>query len=215
MVDPNNFRMVTDSINEMVDKEGKDMKGSLKLSLGYLLKKAARFTKSEFIIDDNDAEIKKRDKFLTLLDCSWAYIFNDAEVQIEPKRETTLRRPSELPMESEVKQLKDYILSRIDAMVNDQYLSWSLTEYVELRSLIVSRLTLFNGRRGGEPARLLLREWFDAEKDTWFSQSLTAQVTDPVEQLLVCQFKLAYQIGKGGRKMVPVLIPNDCLSGLK
>ncbi len=49
MVDPNNFRMVINSIKEMVNNEGKDMKGSLKLSLGYLLKKAARFTKSEFI----------------------------------------------------------------------------------------------------------------------------------------------------------------------
>jgi hypothetical protein len=215
MLRPEHFRLVLDSINKMVDRTGKDVKGSLKLSLGYLIKKAARFTKSEFIIDGNAAEVKARDEFLTLLDCSWGYVFHDAIVQIENNRETCLRRPSELPLEEDVKILKEYVVKKIEKMTSEEYLYWTSQEFIELRNLLVCRLTLFNGRRGGEPARLLLKEWLDAEQNVWISPQMIDQVTDPLEQHLFGKFKLAYQRGKGARKMVPILIPTDCIRALK
>ena len=43
-------------------------------------------------------------------------------------------------------------------------------EYVLLRSLVVSRLTMFNGRRGEDPARMLITEWDDAKNGEWISR---------------------------------------------
>ncbi|KAK3800728.1 hypothetical protein RRG08_003133 [Elysia crispata] len=37
-------------------------------------------------------------------------------------------------------------------MTGDEYLIWSSSDFVKMRNLIVSRLTMFNARRGGEPA---------------------------------------------------------------
>jgi len=62
------FRTV---VNELTAKEDNSLIAGLKLSLGYLLKKAARFTKCELIIDNDDKEVKERDKFLSVLDGSW------------------------------------------------------------------------------------------------------------------------------------------------
>ncbi|XP_046559508.1 uncharacterized protein LOC124268559 [Haliotis rubra] len=68
-----------------------------------------------------------------------------------------------------------------------------------LRSLVVARLTLYNGRRGDEPSRMLVKEWEDAIDGTWIPSD---HVEDEAEKYL----RLAYLHGKG-RKFVPVLIP--------
>jgi len=47
-------------------------------------------------------------------------------------------------------------LRRIAELTSDEYRVWISADYCELRDLVLSRLTLFNARRGGEPARLTL-----------------------------------------------------------
>ena len=51
----------------------------------------------------------------------------------------------------------------------------------------------------GEPARLLISEWHDAQNDAWMGRHVDAQ--------LACQVKLAYQVGKVAGVLVPLLIP--------
>lgn len=212
---PENFRLVVDALNAAVATADEREKCGLKVSLGYLLKKAARFTKCEFIIDGNDIEIKKRENFLTLLEGSWGHLMFNSEAEIESNRETNSRRPRNLPTETEVQKLRNYVTARITDIVGDTYTLFGSKEYFELRYLIVCRLTVFNARRGGEPARLLLREWQDAEANVWISPEMVEQVIDPLEQALISEYKLAYQRGKGSRKMVPILIPSDILPGIR
>ena len=215
MLLPANFRTVVEALNTVTAKEEDGLKAGLKLSLGYLLKKAARFTKCEFIIDGKDEEVRETDKFLSLLDGSWGYLFNSAQIQLEANQALSLRRPRSLPLEEDVQKLRTYVLSRIKEMVGDEFLVWTPSEFIELRSLLVSRLTLFNSRRGGEPARLLLTEWSDAEGSAWISDQMTQRVEDPLEKALLGKYHLAYQRGKGSRRMVPILIPVDMLTALK
>ena len=99
-------------------------------------------------------------------------------------------------------------------LTTDHYLQWTSYEYNRLRALIVCRLTLFNARRGGEPSRLLLTQWKDAEANTWIDQQLVRNVEDPIEKSLLGHFKLAYMSGKGTKYLVPVLIPMDVISGI-
>ncbi|GFR68669.1 histone-lysine N-methyltransferase SETD8-A, partial [Elysia marginata] len=87
--------------------------------------------------------------------------------------------------------------------------------FIRLRNLICTRLTLFNARRGGEPARMLLSDWTDAEENAWIDPQLVQNVSDPLEKSLLNQFKLVYQSGKGSRRLVPVLIPNDTVEPLR
>ena len=98
-------------------------------------------------------------------------------------------------------------MSRICEMIDDDYLIRTAAEFIELRSLLVCRITLFNSRRGGEPARLLLLEWQDAESNVWISDEMVERVYDPLEKVFLGKYHLAYQRGIGSRKMVPILIP--------
>ena len=65
--------------------------------------------------------------------------------------------------------------------------------------------------QSGEPARLTLREWTDASHGAWIDPELTDKIEDPHERLLLKDRKVAYQAGKGSRKLVPVLFPKDTL----
>ena len=86
---------------------------------------------------------------------------------------------------------------------------------VGLRDCVISRLTLFNARRGGEPARLTLIEWQDAENDVWVDQHIANGITDPIKKSLLSTLKITYQLGKGNFSLVLVLIPKDSVNSIK
>ena len=77
--------------------------------------------------------------------------------------------------------------------MDDAFVFMSQTEFSLLRDLVVCRLTLFNARRGGEPRRLLISEWKDAENSLWTGD--VESVEDPLEKRLIGRYKLAYQPG--------------------
>jgi len=83
-----------------------------------------------------------------------------------------------------------------------------------LQNLVASS-TLFNAWHGGEPSRLLLSEWQDAERDVWLPNSSVSLVQDPAEQVLIGKFMTAYQAGKGKQHLVSLLIPSDCMDAVK
>ncbi|GFN83940.1 histone-lysine N-methyltransferase setd8-a [Plakobranchus ocellatus] len=70
---------------------------------------------------------------------------------------------------------------------------------------------MFNGHRGGEPARLTVYEWREAITGTWIDPNLIKRINGPMEKYLIDNLKLAYQAEKGSRKLVPVLFPQDTL----
>ncbi len=107
-------------------------------------------------------------------------------------------------------KMQTYIQSEIQVASQN----FELSGYAWLRSLLVARLTLFNARRGEEGSRLLLEEWEDARQNKWVPNNTVKDVKDDVEQYLVGKFRLAYMAGKGG-KLVPVLIPIDCVRGIE
>ena len=52
-------------------------------------------------------------------------------------------------------------------IINDTYHKWDRHYFVHLRNLLVSRLTLFNARREGEPAGMFISEWSEAQNGAW------------------------------------------------
>ena len=55
-------------------------------------------------------------------------------------------------------------------MLDDTYLCWTTTEFVQLCDTACARLTLINAQLGGEPARLKLYDFTDAINKVWFDQ---------------------------------------------
>lgn len=214
MLDRSNFKHLELAIYEVSDGEG-DIKSGMKLAYGYALKTAAKVMEGVHLMRNDDSKAELIKKFVTILNMQWASVFGDAEYRSVQNRNHKLRKPSALPLEEDINKVRDYTVNAVAAMMSDAFLHWSSVDFARLRDLIVSRLTMFNARRGGEPSRLLVTEWDDAEKGVWISESAVQGVTDGVSKELLSNYKVAFQSGKGSKRDVPILIPLDCREALK
>jgi len=106
-----------------------------------------------------------------------------------------------------------YTVGKISELVGDVYELFDKHKYAELTDWTVSRLTLFKARRSGEPARMLMSEWIDAETNVWLRDN--QPVSDSVETNMFHGLKIAYQSGKGNNHLVPVLIPQDTVRAMQ
>ena len=201
-------------MDDLTNKREQEELSSLKLSLGYLLKNAAQIMKGIYLKENEDAKGAEVDIFGTILDLHWPHLFATAQYKLDMKRQEKLRKPAELPVEEDVKKVRDYSIQQIKTMVEDEYTIYGSYEFNRLRALLVSRLTLFNARRGNEPAKLTLKEWNDAVSGAWVDPQRVVQIKDPIAEKMMGKFKLAYQIGKN-MKFVPLLIPLDCFKAIE
>ena len=201
------FEALEKAIKNVATKETGDDKAGLKVRIGFVLKKAAKIMRGYFVMKADAQKEADMTRFLDVIDLQWHYIFLPAQVECEKKR-IGLRKPSAMPDEDDVSHFRDFIKQEMVKLA-DKYEMWDKHTFVRARILVVARLTMFNARRGGEPARLTLKEWEEAITDAWIDPNLVEKIDDPMEKHLVENLKLAYQSGKGSRKMVPVLITED------
>jgi len=119
---------------------------------------------------------------------------------------------AEMPLDSDTEKVKDYTVSHMKALVKDEYLHWTKHEYIELCDMAANRLTLFNARRAGEPARLAITNWLDAKSDVWLSQDRLSNMPE-ADWSLFTELKIMYQTGKGN-DLVPFLVLQDTYKAL-
>ena len=177
------------------------------------LMKFAKFTRGSFLVKNQDEKANEISKFDEVLELNQNFIFGDATYALNKNKQVKLRRPEQLPAEDDVAKLKRYTVERIEYLLEDPYKAWNGHDYAELRDLTVSRLTLFNARRGGEPARLSIGEWKDAENSFWLDKSRL--LNDDPDKNMFQNMKVTFQTGKGNNHLVPVLIPQDLIKAMQ
>ncbi|GFR59620.1 histone-lysine N-methyltransferase SETD8-A [Elysia marginata] len=190
-----NFDALKECILKLTTSETGEMKAGLKVSLEFVLKKLVKIMKGQYIMKNMMQEAEEVDLFSSVLSMSWDFIFYTAQVFCESRR-NVLRKPGDMPLEKDVQILRNVIISEMNVMVQEGDQVWDKHRFIRLRNLICTRLTLFNARRGGEPARMLLSDWTDAEENAWIDPQLVQNVSDPIEKSLLNQFKPVYQSGK-------------------
>ena len=208
-----NFHSLTTAIEETTTSDS-EVKAGLKTALYYLLQKFAKVLKGSYLIKDEDSRAEEIDKFLQVLALNHNLIFGDAAYILNKNRQMKLRCPESLPSEDDVAKLKKYTVGRLHDILAQPYTLWDSHAYTELRDLTVSRLTLFNARRGGEPARLSLAEWKQAEENRWLNHDRIKSVGD-WERTLFNNMKITFQTGKGNHHLVPILIPDDVVAAMR
>ena len=213
MLDRRRFSQLIEAL-DVVCVNGQETKSNLKLALGYLLKKTAEVQQGTYLVEGHEARFSDMKYFIKTITHHWGEVFGDAVWLAERRRQEKLRKPGLLPLETDLSLLRQYCINIIYNIVNDEYTVFGVAEFRKLRSVLVTRLTVFNARRGSEPARLLLSEWHDAEAGEWLDQQLVDNLSTD-DQDMVSRYKLAYQAGKGTKDLVPLLIPADCVPGIR
>ena len=106
--------------------------------------------------------------------------------------------PVQLPLEDDLKKFRDYCITEIEALTEEENLSQA--QFNHLNKICFSRCLTFNARRGGEPGKLTLKQWADTLNDTWKHQPDIEALTDPLEIKLAGRLKLCYVPGKKKKK---------------
>ena len=210
-----NFDYLKEAIIEMTTKEetpdGVNVKYGLKSTIYYLLVRAAKVLEGEALTrrgSEAEEEAKEMVQFAKIMKHHENSLFGDAKYFINKSRQQRLRLPTRTPAEEDLEKLKNHIESRTKVLMEMQ--EFQKKEYVELRNLLCCRLTLFNARRGGEPARIKVKEWL--ERDKWIDQKATEHLSDE-EKKLVDMYAVFFLSGKGNH-LVSCVIPEDSIAAL-
>ena len=190
---------------------GEADKDSLRVRLSHILKSAALVVSSEYIILGKMAESQDAENFTKVINQRWGSLVNNSVLKMKKRSSEKLRMPSELPREEDMATLKQYTKKAIaDLMENDK---WDGHSFNRLRSLLVCRLTVYNARRSGEPARMTLEEWDKAESGAYLDPQRRALLDE--QQLADCEnHKVGFIEGKN-QPHVPILFPTHCIEPLE
>lgn len=199
-----------ETIDTLSASENCQEKHGLKLNLNTIIQRAIKSLKGFYTETLQDARYDEMCKFQMAYAFRSYEMFANARYRCISNSMDKARRPEQLPVEEELKKMKHYISHRL----KDLEKNFEISDYSTLRSLVVCRLTLYNGRRGEEPSRMLVKEWEDAMRGVWLSPEKVEAVEDRAEKFLLGQFYLVYLYGKGN-KFVPVLIPKDVLKAVQ
>ncbi|XP_052065843.1 uncharacterized protein LOC127705557 [Mytilus californianus] len=208
------FTTFMDAIHVMAAKDDGGMKSGLKKNVGHLLKNVIKHIKGQHLLKGKKDELVKIEEFKTLFDYYRKEIFDGAEYNCIKNRQENLRRPQYLPLDDDVRRLRNYTLTGI-AQMDDPYQILDVNEYPRLRDLVVARITLFNAKRGGEPSRLTIKEWNDAKDGVWLDETHKKKAKTSEELELFEIYKLSYQSGKSVCHMLPTLIPKDSWKAIR
>ena len=214
MINRKNFAILTQALEDCCSADDGDVKHNLKLALGYLLKKTAHVLQGLCLIDGSDARYEEAGKFKQVLEFHWGELFGEAVYKADKRRQEKLRKPRELPLEDDLQVLRAHCQKVMSELTADEYHILDHREFGRLRAALVTRLTIFNARRGSEPARMTLTDWETGERGEWIDPQTMHHVADEERELLN-RMKLVYMEGKGTKDMVPVIVPEECLSAIR
>ena len=184
MFERDNWVMLEEAIRALTMRDDDHVKYGLKNTIYYLLMKSAEILQGEALTVKGDAgehRVAEMQHFMRLLKHQQNAVFGDSKYLINKARQERLRLPSRTPPDEVMQQLRDYTLERMNHLVAHDSSSFGTSEFVELRNLTCSRLTLFNARRGGEPSRMVVDQWLNRHQ--WIGDTGTQHMTEEEHQL--------------------------------
>ena len=208
-----NFFDLELALDTLCYDDKKSDKYGMRLIFGNNILSAATILKGVFMVMEKTTEqLKQVEEFLFLLKLEWSHLFGKSLKKAEQVRDTKSRRPVQLPHDDDLKTIRKYVSQQIQMLSEEDDLDfWNEYRFNRARALVVCRLTLFNARRGDEGAKCTLAHYEDAKKGVWIDPKKCEKIEDPMEKMLLGKFLLSYVDNKRGKKLIPVLIPNDCV----
>ncbi|XP_057317070.1 uncharacterized protein LOC130661123 [Hydractinia symbiolongicarpus] len=196
MLNKNNICHLRSAIDKLC---GDDEKCGLKVQLQNTIKGAAKMLQAHYLVE-GDMKADQVRVFMAVLSLVEDEVFGGALYKIKQKRNKITQKPGNLPTNETVEQRTTYLRN----LTSKEKLAYELPAeiYVDVRDAVCARLTMYNGRRGGEPARLFIYQWKEAIDGTW----LCSETREQYQSAIKSGNRITIQEGKGN-KQVPVFFP--------
>lgn len=202
-----NLEVLLDAVDQRAKGESLTEKSGLKLLLNTVIQKTVKTLRGYYNSKKMDDDAAELDKFHQAYNFYVPERFATARHKTQVSALQNSRQPKALPNKDDMKKFRLYAVSEIDYLMNKENLD--VSNYTWLRTLLVAVITMWNFRRGEEGSRITLQEWKDAENDVWIPNGEIQHVSDEAEKYLRGRYKLVYLHGKGEKRYVPCLIPNE------
>ncbi|XP_066515340.1 uncharacterized protein [Hoplias malabaricus] len=180
---------------------------SLALKLGHSLAKIATSVECNAIMVGQEQLAQDARNFRVLQEYKWNESISAAAGTT--LNEAKMNKPQILPFTEDVKTLHSFLKTEMEKYKNALKENSDVKSYASLCKLTLTRVILFNRRRGGETARLKLESYVSREQSP-IHEDLATGLSD-FEKSLCKHFQRVEIRGKRGR-MVPVLLTPEMVS---
>ncbi|KAF3855744.1 hypothetical protein F7725_016467, partial [Dissostichus mawsoni] len=182
---------------------------SLALKLGHTLKTVGDILIGQYVKEEDEAAANRVRSFLGLVSSEWNhYVSHRARTNLEEKK---WNRKEMIPLTEDVLKLQKYLKSVEEDASEKLAKGPDPKAYRMLSETILSQIILFNRRRQGEAAKMLLDTYHS--KNTEDLNEDVMQCLSKLERDLSKEFTRVVIRGKRGRK-VPVLLTKRMTNSL-
>lgn len=204
-INPINWDTLIHSIKTLAgldEKKNTYKTPSLPLKLGHSLSKCAKILKTNAIIEENDADRKIADNFLTLYQSDW-------EERISAHALATLHndkfnKPLLVPLAEDVVLLNSYLCTSAASLKESLKNKVDETKYSELAEVCLAQIILFNRKRSGEAARITINQYNEGLTNKPLNKEIEKSLSKFENELCKSHTRIEIK-GKRGSK-VPILL---------
>ena len=184
-----------------------------KLATFWNLKSACKILQGYFFMNNDDFKAEELKKSELCLSMRWQKDLKHSNNMALKSRAQRLRQPKELPLESEMNDLKLENSLEIDKILTNKSYN-TKAGYIMLRRLTYCRLVLFNGRRVNEPSSLTIEHINSAFANEWIGERDLNKLSDK-QKKCIQDLYIAYINAKDARTLVSIIIPKDLKVAIK
>ena len=186
-------------------------KPSLAVRSGHLLVKIGNVKRGCALRRQNEGDRLATETFLSLLKSEWTDTISSCALNTLKRRKD--HQVQILPLTEDLVKVRDHMLKEMEkgsrvVLSNHDYSTWR-----KLAQMTMSRLILFNKRRGGEVSRLLLKTYQDRPK---WEETMNREILSSLQGLelaLIKRLDLIEVPGKKNRK-VPILVTQEAKTAM-
>lgn len=181
---------------------------SLACKIGYTLKKVCEIVMGESLMNEDHEAGQKAKNFIRLLDSDWnTFVSKCARTNLEQNK---WNKADVLPLTEDVVKLHKHLRALEEQSKEQLSKSSDPVAWRNLSETVLAQIILFNRRREGEAAKLLVETY--QKRNTAPLNPDVLQSLSKLEQNLSEQFTRVEIRGKRGRKVPVLLTDRMCLS---
>ncbi|XP_070193306.1 uncharacterized protein [Littorina saxatilis] len=185
---------------------------SLALRLGHLLRKLVG-VKQGFCLRNDDLDgLKDAETFGKLLEAEWTdSVATIANITLKRRKDQSIQL---LQVTEDLRTLREHQMKEMRLAIDSLQVTPSFSTWRKLAQLTMTRMTVFNKRRGGAVSKLLLKTY--ETRPDWKNQTNqeVLETLQPMEKMLLKRVDLVQIPGEKSRK-VPMLITDDVKKGIE
>ena len=188
---------------------------SLALKIGYTLRRCCTLLVNRALREKNTALESDAESFIRMLD-SIEWQSKVSSIALKTITNEKRNKPDLIPLTADLMKIKEYLESSITELSDRLYAEPNTANYVNLVDCVVTRIILFNKRRGGEVARMTRAHYEKLSNPTAVRASGLDDISKTLsrtEQELCTRLKLIEIAGKRNQT-VPVLLTQDVIKGI-